>query len=262
MIFGVQTMQKALCFLILALAVALSFLPQQASALGLEASAGLWWQNPSGDVQVDGGDSLDLESDLGYDTVLRPFGRLKLDLPGFFPNIYFMATPLEVDEKTTSDFTFTFNGEDFSGNVPFRSKLKLDHYDIALFYTIPLLKPGTFGLLNVDLGLNVRLIDFKVKIDQDDTDTAVSESFLFALPMLYAGVQFQPLERLGLEVEARGILFRSNYYIDLIPRIKVKVVSPLFIAGGYRYEQVQIDYQEVEATVTFQGPFVEAGVSW
>lgn len=254
-------MQKTPLVLILAFTVAICLLHQQASALGLEAAAGYWWQNPSGDIQLNGGDSLDLEDDFGYGRTQKPFGRLKIDLPAIFPNVYFMATPLEFDETTTTDFTFDFGGQTFSTAIPFRSKLRLDHYDITLFYAIPLLNTVSLGNLNVELGLEVRIMDFEVEVEQAQTTTFASERFVFPIPMIYAGVQFQPLKMLGFEAEIRGIAFRANDYIDIITRVKFKVVGPLLIAGGYRFERINIDYQDVEATLIFQGPFVEVGVS-
>jgi hypothetical protein len=67
---------------------------------------------------------------------------------------------------------------------------------------------------------------------------------------------------LDLEFEGRGIGWSSNYYVSLIGRLKVKPYGPLFVAGGYRYDNVKIDYSDLDLDVKFQGPFAEAGLEF
>ncbi len=239
--------------------IAIFLIPQRVAALGVEAAVGYWWQDPSGDIKF-GGDRLDLEDDLGYDTEEKPFGRIKLDLPGVLPNVYLMATPLEFEETTARNATFTFGDQTFTAGVPFRSEIKLDHYDIALFYSLPFVEKATLGKLNAELGVNIRIIDFKTEVAQDLTSTSASESFLLPVPMGYAGVQFKPIKLLSLEGEVRGIGFGPSHYVDVIGRLKVHVFGPLFIAGGYRYEEVKFDHDDVDVSLEFQGPFAEVGV--
>lgn len=251
--------KKTLPLLAWVCALTLFLVPQRAAALGLEAAVGYWRQNPSGDIQFFG-DRLDLENDLGYGTEDKPFGRIKLDLPGPLPNVYLMATPLSFEETTARNLTFNFGNQTFAADIPFRSKLKLDHYDVAFYYSLPFLKKATLGTLNADLGLDVRIIDFEAEVAQDLTGISASESFILPVPMGYAGFQLTPIKALSLEGEVRGIAFGANRYIDLIGRVKLHVFGPVFIAGGYRYEDFKIDYQDVDASMQFQGPFVEVGV--
>jgi hypothetical protein len=80
--------------------------------------------------------------------------------------------------------------------------------------------------------------------------------------MLYAGLQFRPIKFIGVEVEGRGIAYRSNHYYDLIGRLKIMPFKPVFVSGGYRYEEVKIDVSDVDATLKFKGPFVEVGIEF
>ncbi|NOZ26248.1 MAG: TIGR04219 family outer membrane beta-barrel protein [Nitrospirae bacterium] len=238
--------------------------PDRTYALGLEAAAGFWNQAPSGDLQYSGalgeGTKLDLKEDLNYDSKSRPYLRVKADLPLFLPNIYFIATPMKYEGEGTKDFSFTFGDKTFSGSVPFNSELRADHYDVAVYYSVPFLNTATAGSLNVELGLNLRIIDFEAKVTQG----AISEtaSYTIPIPMVYAGVQLEPVDLFSIEAELRGITYGSNSYYDLIGRMKVKPVGPLFIAGGYRYEKIKIDHNDVYASMEFKGPFIEAGVSF
>lgn len=241
------------------LVMVLSILPQRAAALGLEAAVGYWRQDPSGNIQFNG-DQLDLEDDLGYDAEYKPFGRVKVDLPGLLPNIYLMATPLQFEETTTRNITFNFGSQSFAANVPYRSKLKLDHYDIALFYALPFVEKATLGKFNAELGLDVRIIDFDVEVTQDMTGTSAGESFILPVPLGYVGFQLKPIKWLALEGEVRGIAFSASHYVDVIGRLKIQPFGPFFVAGGYRFEDLKVDHQSVDASMTFQGPFVEIGV--
>ena len=242
--------------------ICLLCLPTSSYALGLEIAVGGWYQSPSGDLSFDKStkdDDLDLEKDLNYGDKWQPNGRLLIDMPAFFPNIYLMATPLKWDENGSKDVQFKFGDEVFDANIPFRSELKMNHLDVALFWGLPFIKTGTSDVLNIDLGLNFRLLDFKVEIDQQDTGIKESESYFLPIPMIYAGVQIEPIKYGALEFEGRGIGWGGNYYVSLIGRLKIKPFGPFFVAGGYRYDNVGIDYSDVDVDAKFQGPFAEIG---
>ncbi len=240
----------------------LLIIPTTALAWGVEIAGGAWYQSPSGNMSFDkttNVDDLDLEDDLNYDDKWQPSGRLKIDMPLLFPNIYIMATPLKRDESGSKDVSFKFGGETFSGGVDFDSKLKMNHLDVALFYGLPFIKTATLDVLNIDLGLNFRLMDVKAEIEQKDFGLKESESYFLPLPMIYAAMQIVPVEWLGLEFEGRGVAYSSNHYVSLIGRLKVKPFGPFFVAGGYRYDNVKIDYQDIDIDTEFEGPFAEVG---
>ncbi|TAL26730.1 MAG: TIGR04219 family outer membrane beta-barrel protein, partial [Nitrospirae bacterium] len=178
------------------------------------------------------------------------------------PNIYLMASPMEFEGNGSKNINFTFGDKTFTNNVPFSSKLQLDHYDIALFYGLPFLKTATAGKLNAEIGLNARMIDFKAEISQPTTNKSESKSLNIWMPMIYVGAQLKPVKRFAVEAEARGIAYSGNHYYDIIGRLKVKPVGPLFIAGGYRYEDIKIDESDIKANLKFRGPFIEAGVEF
>jgi len=239
--------------------------PDRTYALGLEAAAGFWNQAPSGDLKYSSdtlgeGTTLDLKDDLNYNSKSRPYLRVKADLPLFLPNIYLMATPMKFEGKGSKNFDFTFGNRRFNASIPFNSELRADHYDVAVYYSVPFLNTATAGSLNVELGLNLRIIDFEAKVSQGTlSETA---SYTIPIPMVYAGVQLEPVDLFSIEAELRGVSYSSNSYYDVIGRMKVKPAGPVFIAGGYRYEKIKIDHNDVKASMEFKGPFIEAGVSF
>ncbi len=230
---------------------------------GLEAGVGYWRQSPSGTLgykPVTESDNLDLKNDLHLGDKSQVMFRVKAELPLILPNLYFMATPMSFDGSGTVTRTFSYGGTTFTANVPVQSKLNLDHYDLALYYPIPLLKTATLGMLNVDLGLNARLINFEGTLSQGAL--SASKKLTIYVPMIYAGVQVKPISALSIEGEIRGIAYGSNHYYDYIGRLKVLPIGPLFISAGYRAEEVKIDQSDVKANVKFSGPFAEAGISF
>ena len=210
-------------------------IPTTALAWGVEIAGGAWYQSPSGNLSFDkttNADDLDLEDDLNYDDKWQPSGRIKIDMPLFIPNIYIMATPLKWDERGSKDVDFSFGGENFRGDIDFDSKLKMNHLDVALFYGLPFLKTATLDVLNIDLGLNFRLLDVKAEIKQKDFGLKESQSYFLPVPMIYAAMQIVPVEWLGLEFEGRGIAYSSNHYVSLIGRLKVKPFGPFLSPEG------------------------------
>lgn len=259
-------MRRIQMFAVGVFVLAMLAVPYRAFAfLGLEVGVGYWKQTPSGTLGYKGtsaADELDLKNDLKYDSKNNPFVRVKVDLPLVLPNIYLMATPMSFDGTGSKNVNFTYGGQNFNASVPFTSKVKLDHYDVALFYPIPLLKTATLGRLNVELGLNARKIDFEGTINQPTTNTSATKSLSLYLPMVYAGVQIKPISLFAIEAEFRGIAIGQNHYYDYIGKLRINPIPVVYISAGYRSEDVKIDQSDVKANLKFGGPFVEAGVSF
>lgn len=240
-------------------------LPASVYAFGAEVAAGFWRQNISGDIAyspLSDQDVLNLQDDLGYDSKNRPYLRAKVELPAFLPNLYFMATPMRFDGDSLVGKSFRFGDTEFFAGESIYSEVKLDHYDVGLFYSIPFLEAATLGKLNVEVGLDARVVDLSAEVRSNTTGISEKESLVFAFPMLYASVRVRPFEFLSIEAEGRGIAYNSHHYIDLIGRLRISPFGPLFVAGGYRYEDVDFDESDILVDATFEGPFVEAGLEF
>lgn len=238
--------------------------------IDFEAAIGGWMQSPTGDVSYLSGSAtgldttLDFEDDFKYDDQTRVAGRVKVKLP-VVPGVYLMAAPSEFDGDGLKDVDFSFGDYDFSGTESFYSKVTLNQYDIGLYYSIPLLKTATLKKLNIDVGLNARILDIKGEIEQDSTvygPVKESTSEIIPVPMLFLAAQFTPIERIALEAEGRGISIGGNTVLSLIARLRVKVFGPTFAAAGYRYDAIDIDEDDVKLDTDIAGPFFEAGVKF
>lgn len=238
--------------------------------IDVEVAVGGWAQTPSGDLSYVTGipgidDTLDLETDLGFDDQTRIIGRVRIDLP-VVPNIYLVAAPMEFEGSKTVDTSFRFGDETFTAGTTISSRLTLNQYDVGLYYGIPFLKTATMDKLGVDLGVNARIMQIKAEISGQPAggSIAVSEekSITVPVPMVYLAVQFKPVEIITLEAEARGLSVGDNKIFSIVGRAKAKVFGPAFVAGGYRYDAVDIDEEDVLVDVSFSGPFLEAGVTF
>ncbi len=239
-------------------------------ALGLEAAVGGWHQSPDGEIAYKG-DTLSIDKDLNYDSENKIYGRAKIDLP--LINFYLCATQMEFEGEGSKNISFQFGDKLFNANVPFTSKLQLNQYDIGVFWGIPFLKTATkaatlgFAGLNLELGLNLRLIDLDASITQETTGIEEDKSLLIPVPMLYTGLGID-FGLIKLEGEGRGITFSGHYFYDLIGRVKISfkplLVGPsLFLAGGYHYQKLKIDdISDITATFKISGPFLEVGGSF
>lgn len=240
-------------------------LPASSHAIGLEVAVGGWYQDPGGDLSYKGligTDTLSVENDLKYDSAFRFTGRAKIDMPLFIPNIYLMATPMSFDATGTKSTTFKFGDFNFTQDVDFYSKVDLTHYDIGFYYGIPFVQTATAKKLNVDVGLNFRIIDFSAEVRQDATGLSESESLVAPLPMVYLGVQVKPVKRFSIEGELRALMLGNNSYYSLVARLKAKIFGPAFAAVGYRYDVIDIDESDVRFDATIDGFFFEAGVEF
>ncbi len=244
--------------------LAMIMVPVSAPALPLidiEAAIGVWYTSPSGTLAYEprpgfADDFLDIENDLAFDDEAKYFGRLKVDMPLMIPNIYLMVNPMNFEE-TNSGITFNFGGIPFNTDT-FTSELDMNQYDIGLYYMVPLLKTASLYSLNVEGGINVRIIDAEATISQGAIKSSESETF--ALPMLYLGAQFRPIDSLSFEGEARGITYKDDKIYSLIGRVRYNAFGPWFVAGGYRYDDYDVDYDDFIIDMELSGPFVETGL--
>jgi outer membrane protein len=256
--------KRKLLSIIFIISIAMA-LPGAAQAFGLEIAGGAWWQSPSGTLAYDAlnpNDFLDLENDLKYEDETRFFGRLNIDMPLFIPNIYVMVTPMEFEGNGIKALNFNFGGQNISGSAPFYSRLNLNHADIALYYGIPALETVTAHILNIDIGINVRIYDVEARIVQASSSVDVTESVTVPIPQVFLALQFRPTDFLAFEAEGRGISISGNKAYSLIGRLRFNILGPLFLAGGYRYDKIDIDEEGVIIDTDFSGPFAEGGLAF
>jgi outer membrane protein len=250
-----------LCFTCLIAAYSNAF------AVGLEVAVGGWRQSLGGNLSYSESsipDVIDLDKDIRFDDETKVVGRAKIDMPLFIPNIYLVAAPMDFEGAGSKSTTLRFGDITFDTAADLNSKITLNQYDVGFYYGLPFVKTATLDRLNVDVGLNIRIADFEAEITGASGGTTVTEkkSLTLPIPMLYVGVQFMPVSALAFEAEGRGIAVGDNKLYSLIGRVRYNFAGPIFLAGGYRYDKLDIDEESVDAEIDFQGPFVELGLKF
>ena len=220
----------------------------------IEAAAGGWWHEPSGNVTFWGG-PLDFRNDFNFSDDVDVDARVKVHLPAaWLPDMYLMATFLKLQGENALTRSFSF-GVPFQAGQTFDTYIKLHHFDIAAIYSlIPAQKRKLF---NAQAGVNLRVIHLEAMITQGTAFSPFKDTY--AVPLLYLGGRFRASSLLRIQAEARGMQFAQEHYLDLIGRVKFFVAKPLFAAAGYRYEWMKIARHNFHLDGSFSGPFVEAG---
>ena len=237
-------------------------LPIASHAVGFEVAVSGWLPSPQGEISynpITDDDVIDIEDDLGYEDDRHVSGRVKLEIP-IIPNIYLMATPLNFDEPGSKEQEFDFGDTTFSAGIDFESTLTLNMYDIGLYYDVPFLELASAGIFSVELGLNARIFDTAVSIEQGILKE--TEDYIAACPLGYIGLRASPIDSLAFEAEARGVSYSDITVLSTIGRVKLSPFGPFFVAGGYRYELLDIEIEDVAVDIQFNGPFAEAGIQF
>jgi outer membrane protein len=127
---------------------------------------------------------------------------------------------------------------------------------------VPLLELATLKRLNIEVGLNARIYDAEATVVDRTSNLRESESETMVVPMGYLGVSLQPVDRIALEGEARGVTYSDTDVYSLIGRVRVNTFGPTFVTGGYRYEKLDSQDWDLKFDMDFSGPFFEAGLSF
>lgn len=251
------------------LALVVSLAPQ-AHAVGFEVAIGAWQQSFGGTMGyniVGSDDIIDIDNDMDFDEETRIFGRAKVEFPLAIPNIYVVAAPMQFEGTGSKSVTINYGGlRNIPADADLESEMMINQYDVALFWGLPFLKMATAGTFNIDLGFNVRWVDLEANLHATETTSNYDEeedvSLLAPIPMLYVAFQITPVESFAIEAEGRGVSVGDNKLYSLIGRVRYKFPGPVFVAGGYRFDKLEIDVDDVIADIEFSGPFMELGIKF
>ncbi len=248
---------------LLAIGVMLSGSAYALPLFNVEASVGYMNHNLSGTLRYQG-DTIDLQNTLGLDKTNKPFARAKIELP-IVPNLYLQYMPMTFTGTKTR--TVTYGGKTISGSLD--TTLKLDRYDVGLYYNIPVgwvTSVGTLGTLSIDpeIGVNVRVINYEGSITGNvagNRETVTSSSTI-PVPMAYAGLGLN-LPFVSLIGELRYVSYSGSSYYDITGEARVKPIPMVFVGVGYRQENLKIDnVSDIYTDITIKSYFANVGVSF
>lgn len=232
-------------------AVLLAALPSLAiaDAIDFRIAAGAWYQEVSGDVQFDFGESLDVD-DLGFDKETKAllFASFEHPVP-VLPNIAVAYTP--VDFEGTGFLSADVGGTTF--NEVADSKLKFDQTDLTLYWKL------LDNWVNLDLGLTGRYVDGEVDVVGQTTGQRERVTYSGPIPLLYGDLAFDlPLTGLSIGATGQGIQYKDSSAYDVSGRISYEFAFGLGLLAGYRYLKLDLDADDLDGVAIdadIKGPF-------
>lgn len=206
----------------------------QADFIGGEVNLGYYSHAPSGFVSYDG-DTVDIEKDLKWSDESDVFIKAYFEHPlPIIPNIKVGYTEFNHvgDGKASKDFTF--GGTTFSLTDKLHTNLDLKMYDVALYYEI------LDNWVNIDVGLNVKLIDGTLNVK---TTTKDETSKLNApIPMLYGKARFDvPTTDLSFQVEGNYVSYSGSTIYDAEAGVRYTFALGLGVEAGYKTMKLKLD---------------------
>jgi len=230
-----------------------------------EFSLGYLEQSPSGWIQYKG-DKVDIKDDLkiGDENSYFVKGKIEHFIP-LLPNLYLQYTKMKFSGDGVVKRDYRFGNIVVHANNRVLTDLKLNRFDVGLFYNLPFISSLSLGRLNAEAGLFVRIIDFKAKVENKTQHTVDETSSTIPVPLLYLGVSIEPFDSISLNVEGKAVAYSGNYYYDFQGEIRLypysSVVAKPFISVGYRYEKLKLDdIDDTSADIKIKQPFVSAGI--
>ncbi|RZU97873.1 TIGR04219 family outer membrane beta-barrel protein [Spiribacter vilamensis] len=229
----------------------------QAADFSFRIGGGSWDQNLSGQYADEGSKSFDLEDDAGLSGSSNGYLYAQLEHPVFLlPNIRLERSSFDEDGRGTFRREIDFGGKTYNIDESVDSTFEIKQTDIIAYYSV------LDTLVDLDLGLDVRLIDADVSIRSRDNTKAASESVSAPVPMGYAAVRVDvPGTGAYVRAQGSGIGFDGSSFIDTRALVGYTSDFGIGVELGYRRQELEIDdIDDIDGDVTLEGGF--AGVHY
>ncbi|NPA82772.1 MAG: TIGR04219 family outer membrane beta-barrel protein [Epsilonproteobacteria bacterium] len=243
------------------LAISLAFVSiLYADVAGIGVAIGGWSHDESGWIQK-GGNEIDVENDLHFETKSVAYGEIYFEHPlPLFPNIKVSGTKIKNNGEGPVSKRIKYGDLEIEAYGYEKSDFEITQVDTILYYEL-LDNPA----VNLDLGLNVRYMDGFAEIsafspDQRDTLKSERKDFTITIPMIYLDARLKvPATSLSLGVTANAISYSGSSFYDTKIYLNYDVALGFGMEMGYRYERLKIDdIDDISSDLKIKGPY--AGV--
>ena len=226
-----------------------------ADTLSVAIGGGVWKEDPSGYFRnASTGDltDVDLKNDLFWKEENQGYLFITFEHPvPIIPNVRILTTSL--DHSGSGTASFVLDGKTFTGDVA--SSGSFDQTDITAYWEV------LDNVVSLDLGLNVKFLDFSYSVAS--TGQSTSDSVDATIPMLYGLVGVSPIPDLILSLEANYVSIDGNSLTDLAAKVAYTTNFHVGFEGGYRSQSYKLD--DVDGyfgKLDFEGPFLGAYVKF
>lgn len=162
----------------------------------------------------------------------------------------YLEHPIPVLPNIRIDYTpaTTFSGAD---SIIGTNKVSFKQLDGTLYYEL------LDNIVDLDIGVTFKAIDGKI-------EGATNQNFNVVIPMIYlsTGVKI-PVLPIHVVGDVKYVGYNGDSMIDARVKAMWNIFAGLQAQAGLRYESIKIDNREnINADVTFKGPFVGVGYSF
>ncbi|MHB1646855.1 MAG: hypothetical protein ACYCTD_05880 [bacterium] len=240
------------------LIIFVSLISAKAYASGLfdvTVEGGAYFQNLSGNLKV--GNSVNgfaptniTPSDIGLQTT-KTEPMIKAVLSVLYGNRFSLTyVPYVYGGSKVLSQTVYFNGQTYNINTAVTSKLEL--YSYKLFYT------HDFSLDNfVTIGVGAGVDLFTAKAELDSPALSESKNANLPIPLIGGRVKISPLNDISFIGKFQGFSIGSDgYYYHIKAGVNYKAVGPLSAFADYVYDKVNVNIDNIDGNLVFNGPEV------
>lgn len=207
-----------------------------ADVIGVWVGGGLWDWDVSGNARYQSNnpsDTVDVKNDLNWadDDSGTLFAIFEHPVP-LIPNVKVFTTSVET--SGTGNVNINWGGLPFSGEV--NSSLNLDMSDITLYWDL------LDNVVGLDLGLNAKILDGKVRLVQAGGTPDVTANFDGTIPMLYAGLDVSlPLTGLMVGANAAAVSYDGNNLSEYHAYIRYETAYVFGVEAGLKSFRMEFD---------------------
>ncbi|MDN5850195.1 MAG: TIGR04219 family outer membrane beta-barrel protein [Nitrococcus sp.] len=245
--------RQGLKALVAAAAVIGASAPAAADNVGIAAGAALWNYEPDGHARQDGNESFNLQNDLGLGTEWGGYAWIAVEHPvPVLPNIRLEYTRADTEGSGTVSQSFTIDGVSYAQGTDVSTKAELDQLDLVLYYKL------LDNVVSLDVGLDIKYLDGRVRVRQDDTGESEAVSFRVPLPLLYGAARVDlPFAGMWVGGQVSGLAYDDDRLLDVRATLGYDFPFALGVQAGYRHQAIKLhDVNDLSADITVGGPFV------
>jgi outer membrane protein len=233
-------------------------LPLSASAdvIGGEVTVSYWGAGYGGDVTDRASqDTIDLEKDLKLDDggFVEFTAAIEHPVP-ILPNV--KIRHIDLDETADGSITADFNGISFNSDVT--TNLDLTHSSAVLYYEV------LDNIVSLDLGLEARMFDGQLRIEEKGGTNEVSETKIDeTLPLAYVAASVGlPLTGLSVGAEVSGISYSGDKIMDAKAAVRYNI-GLFLVEAGYRSMNIKVnDISGIDVDADLSGAYLTTGIDF
>ena len=219
-----------------------------ADFVGLNIGASNWRPDISGTFNSTNAGTVSLSRDLGLkdDSTSNISITLEHPIP-MLPNIKYQGQGLNSNGRSTLSNQVVFNNQTYNSGTSINSKLDLSHNEIALYYEL------LDNWINLDLGLDFKMFDGKVSIN-NDPGIIVDET----IPMLYVAARVDlPFTGFYIGANIQTLSIGDNSIDDSTLLVGFESKVGLGIEGGIKTFSLELDdTNNLNTNLEYDGFFV------